>query len=811
MPAIFSLRLVLLLLVASCAATQSARAGNIFLTGHDMLLHQGQQGYDIVVLDYLRNGSEPAATYSIAVIGSGAGGWAFSSFSQTPTGYPAATYYDTALLDGDPALQTAAVGHDLLIILSHTSCGGCDLTTIGSNVINGQMAGIIASAFNTGMDLWANSGALLPTYYDFLPPAFVATGTSISGTQFCPNTAGAALGITTTHTQGFPTHNSFPSFQAPLVALETDCPMDVGTNVISLGALGVTIPCCDADVNGDGVVDLTDFSFIQACFNLCPPSPGCLAADVNCDGCVDALDLDILTCQLAAGVPDPGCCTDPAGCLEYLDFEDLADPGAAELTQSSPYTHGAYEVHAAPLQTYGTSHGLIGASTAVHGDRLSLERSDMTSFHVCTLDLTELAATSVDSQSFLLFNGSSASPTWESFPLDGVRYQPESFAISAEAISVVAAGNRSQIDNVCICEESGLGSGDTMLRCVDPPSSLVAWWTGDGGGSGNSYFFAHHGTFTGTLPSTPPPPMWAATAMAFDATIGSLVVPASNALVPGTGDMTIAFWVRMAVSAGVAQFIEVSGAYDIRATNGLPSMTAEVSGQGTVALTGSTSIAGQGFHFIAARFDRTAGIVEFYVDGVLEDSAVLGAGQITAASDLTMGVGLDGQLDEVQIFSRALDPAELEVIRFASFAGQCKTPIYLRPAWDGPSGSGGVISIGFFEGIVIEVPFAGGSDEEAIAIAIADAINADPAAASLGIAAVALNGVVYVTPASVVSASTATPGLTVEVIPSGVVAGLVPSESLPTSGAPWIVGGFLLVCGAVLLARSRQLAESRGG
>ena len=138
------------------AATVNAQ--NIFLTGHDMLLHNGQAGYDLVVLDYLRNNSEPRATYTIGVIGSGAGSWGWSTGANPPGGYPAATYYNTTNLDSNPVLQAMACSHDLLIILSHTSCGGCDLTTAGSNIINSQMSARILNAFNAGMDLWANSG-----------------------------------------------------------------------------------------------------------------------------------------------------------------------------------------------------------------------------------------------------------------------------------------------------------------------------------------------------------------------------------------------------------------------------------------------------------------------------------------------------------------------------------------------------------------------------------------------------------------------------------------------------------------------------
>jgi len=213
----------------------NAMAGNFYATGHDVLLHDGQSGYDEVILDYLRGagtaGEIAKASYSIGVIGSNAGFWGWSSVGgsndrgtgpNNPVGYLSTTFYDTAALDGNAALQAAALSHDALVILSHTSCGGCDLSTAGSVVINTQMAAGIATAFNAGMDLWAISGGTLATYYDFLPPDFATTGPPIGGSSgFVATPAGVAIGILSTHINGFPTHNRFAGFSALLTVMET--------------------------------------------------------------------------------------------------------------------------------------------------------------------------------------------------------------------------------------------------------------------------------------------------------------------------------------------------------------------------------------------------------------------------------------------------------------------------------------------------------------------------------------------------------------------------------------------------------------
>jgi hypothetical protein len=224
----------------------NAMAGNFYTTGHDVLLHNGQNGYDDVILDYLRGagtGGEIAkASYSIGVIGSGVGFWNWSSGPKTglnvPPGYLSTTFYNTTTLAGNPILQAAALSHDALVILSHSSCGGCDLSTAGSDMINAEMAAGIATAFNAGMDLWAISGASLPTYYDFLPPGFATTGPPIGGSSgFVATPAGVAIGIVNGNINGFPTHNRFAGFSALLTVME----IRAADEFISLGAQDISL------------------------------------------------------------------------------------------------------------------------------------------------------------------------------------------------------------------------------------------------------------------------------------------------------------------------------------------------------------------------------------------------------------------------------------------------------------------------------------------------------------------------------------------------------------------------------------------
>ncbi len=247
------MRLLGLAVSVLLATASIARGGNIYLTGHDILLHDGQEGYDEVILDFLREAGTPneipRANYDIGVIGSDVGSWGWTNVPDfndrgtgpnVPPGFESTTFYNTIDLNGNAALQAAALSHDVLVILSHTSCGGCDLTNEGSNVINTQMAAGIASAFNVGMDLWVNTGAQLPTFYDFLPPEFATTAPPIMDSVFCANAEGMAIGITPEMTTGFPTHNRFEGFSDLLTILETNCPGDP-EQVISLGASSISL------------------------------------------------------------------------------------------------------------------------------------------------------------------------------------------------------------------------------------------------------------------------------------------------------------------------------------------------------------------------------------------------------------------------------------------------------------------------------------------------------------------------------------------------------------------------------------------
>lgn len=231
--------------------TGAGGGGNIFLTGHDIDLHSGQLGFDLAILNYLR-GSIPAAEYDIVVLGSNAGTWRFSNGTQTLPGFGSVTYIDTATLIANPALWDQVFAADAIMINSHTTVGGGDLNTAGSNAINGQLARMTQFVSNGG-DIWANSSGSLATYYNFLPSGVLATGATIAGSNgFAPTAAGSALGITNTMVNGFPTHNSFPTFDPAFTVFETRPFDDLGTAIAP--PLTISIGVANAVIDAGGFV-----------------------------------------------------------------------------------------------------------------------------------------------------------------------------------------------------------------------------------------------------------------------------------------------------------------------------------------------------------------------------------------------------------------------------------------------------------------------------------------------------------------------------------------------------------------------------
>ncbi len=212
----------------------SVQAGSILMTGHDVLLHGDQFGagstvgasFTEVALEYLRGAgttSEMAkASYDVGLIRDGGGGASTAVLDDYGSGSFSTFDIGTVSKDaaGTAAFATFLAGKDAVAIASHSSCGGCALSTTGSDTLN-FFATEIATWFNAGGDIFANSGATLATYYDFLPPAVATSGPPISGSSgFSATADGLAIGLVDSMLNGRATHNRFTAFDADFKIFE---------------------------------------------------------------------------------------------------------------------------------------------------------------------------------------------------------------------------------------------------------------------------------------------------------------------------------------------------------------------------------------------------------------------------------------------------------------------------------------------------------------------------------------------------------------------------------------------------------------
>jgi uncharacterized repeat protein (TIGR01451 family) len=240
--------------------------------------------------------------------------------------------------------------------------------------------------------------------------------------------------------------------------------------------------------------------------------------------------------------------------------------------------------------------------------------------------------------------------------------------------------------------------------CVDPSSlpNMVAWWPLDetSGTTANDLAGVPN---NGTHVNGPTPiPGKVAGALRFDGVDDHVRVPDQAELNVGTGNFTLDAWVRTGSSdlvllvdkrsgptpQGYAFFL-VNGRLGFQMANGVgspscaPTPTPGYACVNYVTSPTSPNVADGQWHHVAAvvdRADATSG-VRLYVDGVQVFAGSPLTGNLDNLSDLYLGVRtpdmggtgfFPGDLDEVELFKRALTQQEIQAIYNAGSAGKCK-------------------------------------------------------------------------------------------------------------------------------------------
>ena len=238
--------------------------------------------------------------------------------------------------------------------------------------------------------------------------------------------------------------------------------------------------------------------------------------------------------------------------------------------------------------------------------------------------------------------------------------------------------------------DGGTGLSEIVLHgqgvCVAPPSGMVGWWPGEG--NANDIIGSNNGTLeNGSTFATGK----VGQAFSFNGTNQSVSVADSSSLRLGAGEITLDAWVSAPSGSTfrtiVAKVNPVSpfqnyylridddntaefGAFDCG------TLFCGFRAPGRLPVKSTSIVADNTFHHVAG-VRRSTGSMEIYVDGVLQNTIVNLVTNTDSSAPLGIGgvIGiqfLQGLIDEVEIYNRALSASEIQSIFSAGSAGKCK-------------------------------------------------------------------------------------------------------------------------------------------
>ena len=240
----------------------------------------------------------------------------------------------------------------------------------------------------------------------------------------------------------------------------------------------------------------------------------------------------------------------------------------------------------------------------------------------------------------------------------------------------------------------------TPLSCMDKPPLLNAWWPLDetSGTVVANQLGAPSGTYTGSIGH---PLGQVAGGVHITNSTQFVTVTDAPALNFSTGSFSVDAWVKTSdPSAAVRVIVDKRAGgrgYELYLFNGrLGFQIADGTSQNFGAPTGT--LTDGNWHFVAATVNRSLGTVggTLYVDGaaVLTFDPTAHTGSVTNTGALRMGLAFDGtssltngDIDEVELFARALTPSEVASLYGAGGLGKCKSWTITASA-----GGGGSIS-----------------------------------------------------------------------------------------------------------------------
>ncbi len=226
----------------------------------------------------------------------------------------------------------------------------------------------------------------------------------------------------------------------------------------------------------------------------------------------------------------------------------------------------------------------------------------------------------------------------------------------------------------------------TVTSCPTAPPGLLAWYAAEG--NANDSVGTNHGTPLNLVYA----PGIVGQAFVFNGSSPRRVYIPDNPNFNLTNAFTIEGWINIAGDGGVIFY---------RGDNrvGLDPLGISMGASGfiTFFITSETQnttltapIAYHQWKHIAATFDRTTGDLKFYVDGVIgaqTTTTVVPIGDLDPNLQASVTIGnvngtsynfpFNGLIDEMSVYSRALNQSEIQGIYTAGATGKCLAPIIL--------------------------------------------------------------------------------------------------------------------------------------
>jgi hypothetical protein len=232
-----------------------------------------------------------------------------------------------------------------------------------------------------------------------------------------------------------------------------------------------------------------------------------------------------------------------------------------------------------------------------------------------------------------------------------------------------------------------------VCNCVQQPANMVLWLPFDesaGTSTPNLAAPAYPGTEVGNPTQISG---YVDNSLSFNGSSQYVTVPDYPGIDIGTNNFTIDAWVNRPTngpnslpSVILDKRNTTTGAgYTLSVSYGRLVMTLAISGSSiNYESTGGVAVPPDGlWHFVAVSVSQSASNVLFYIDGALISTLALTPMNVANTNSMWVGAGLlggnrpwTGDLDEVEVYNRALASNEIAGIYNAGPAGKCKPPCF---------------------------------------------------------------------------------------------------------------------------------------